>query len=154
MEESVKSSAELLDLVSELEKTFGTGKWKPMQLPALTLAFIGDCVYDLVVRTILTTHEGGTNKSLHKKATGIVKAESQAALIDAIEGELTEEETAVFHHGRNAKSSSSAKNASIVAYRKATGLEALIGFLYLEKDYSRIMELMKMGFERTGQLTY
>jgi len=150
VEESIKEIDE--NLVEELEKTFGIGKWKTSQQSALSLAFIGDCVYDLVIRTILTTHEGGTNKSLHKKATNIVKAESQALLIDAIEDELTEEEKQIFHHGRNAKSSSSAKNASIVAYRKATGLEALIGYLYLEKRYSRIMTLMKSGLTKTGQL--
>ena len=143
MEESINAA---------IANTFGPGKWKAKQLPALSLAYIGDCIYDLVIRTVLTTHEGGTNKSLHKKSTGVVKAEAQAVLADAIEDVLDEEEKAIYHHGRNAKNSSSAKNASIVAYRKATGLEALVGYLYLEGRYERVTEIMKIGLERTGQM--
>lgn len=138
------------NIVTEINNAYGEGKWKANQLPALSLAYIGDCIYDLVIRTVLTTHEGGTNKSLHKKSSSIVKAESQAKLIEAIEDELTEEEMAIYKHGRNAKNASSAKNASIVAYRKATGIEALIGYLYLEQRQARLVYLMKLGLERTG----
>jgi len=73
-------------------------------------------------------------------------------LIVSILDELAPVEESVYKHGRNAKNSSSAKNASVVAYRKATGLEALVGYLYLEGQYERLVELMKIGFERTGQL--
>ena len=146
-EEFIKES-----LTEAIYNNFGTGGCKAKALPALSLAYIGDCIYDVVIRTILTTHEGGTNNSLHKKSSAIVKAQSQAALMDAIEEDLSQEELAIFKHGRNAKNSSSAKNASIVAYRKATGLEALIGYLYLEGQFNRLCELIKIGLLKTGQM--
>ena len=82
--------------------------------------------------------------------SSIVKAESQARLV-AIEPDLTEEENRVFHHGRNAKSGTSAKNASIIDYRIATGFEALIGYLYLKEQMPRVIELIALGLERTEQ---
>ena len=136
MEESITGS---------ICKYFGAGTHDAKSQSALSLAYIGDCIYDLVVRTVLITHEGGKHGSLHNKATHIVNAQSQADLIDAIEPHLTEEERAVYHRGRNANNTSKAKNASIVAYRKATGLEALIGYLYLEGRHDRLVELMKLG---------
>ena len=140
------------DLTGLIYESFGQGTHGPDSQSALSLAYIGDCIYDLVVRTVLITHEGGKNGSLHNKAKKIVNASAQADLLDAIEADLTEEENKVYHRGRNAKNSSSAKNASIIAYRKATGLEALIGYLYLDGRYDRIVELMKLGLEKTGQL--
>lgn len=140
------------DLTGKIYESFGQGTHRPDSQSALSLAYIGDCIYDLVIRTVLVTHDGGKNGSLHNKAKRIVNASAQADLLDAIEADLSEEEAKVYHRGRNAKNSSSAKNASIVAYRKATGLEALIGYLYLDGRYDRIVELMKLGLERTGQL--
>lgn len=83
--------------------------------------------------------------------SSIVKAEAQARLVESIEPDLTEEERSVFHHGRNAKSGTSAKNASIIDYRIATGFEALIGYLYLKEQMHRVIELIAMGLDRTGQ---
>ena len=152
MEESIKTEKGLSDddllkesLTGSIREYFGAGTHDAKSQSALSLAYIGDCIYDLVVRTVLITHEGGKHGSLHNKATKLVNAEAQADLIDAIEPELTDEERAVYHRGRNANNTSRAKNASIVAYRKATGLEALIGYLYLEGRHSRLVELMKMG---------
>ena len=152
MEESIKTEKGLSgdDLIKEsltgsIREYFGAGTHDAKSQSALSLAYIGDCIYDLVVRTVLITHEGGKHGSLHNKATKLVNAEAQADLIDVIEPELTDEERAVYHRGRNANNTSRAKNASIVAYRKATGLEALIGYLYLEGRHSRLVELMKMG---------
>ncbi len=141
MEESIKDP----DLVSAIKNCFGEGTHDAASQSALSLAYIGDCIYDLVVRTVLITHVGGKHGSLHNKAAKLVNASAQADLIDLIEPELTEEERAVYHRGRNANNTSKAKNASIVAYRKATGLEALIGYLYLEGRYERLVELMKKG---------
>ena len=152
MEESIKTENDLSgdDLLREsltgsIREYFGAGTHDAKSQSALSLAYIGDCIYDLVVRTVLITHEGGKHGSLHNKATKLVNAEAQADLIDAIEPELTDEERAVYHRGRNANNTSRAKNASIVAYRKATGLEALIGYLYLQGRHTRLVELMKMG---------
>lgn len=152
MEESIKTENDLSgddllrgSLTGSIREYFGAGTHDAKSQSALSLAYIGDCIYDLVVRTVLITHEGGKHGSLHNKATKLVNAEAQADLIDAIEPELTDEERAVYHRGRNANNTSRAKNASIVAYRKATGLEALIGYLYLEGRHTRLVELMKMG---------
>lgn len=116
----------------------------------LTLAYIGDAIFDLVVRTLLVEQANIQVKKLHKKASEIVKASSQAQIILAIEDILTEEELSIFKRGRNAKSNSVAKNADIRDYRNATGFEALFGYLYLSKHLDRALELMKLGMERTG----
>ena len=158
MEESIKNISETAEtceeenITSAIYNAFGKGSWKTSALSALSLAYMGDCIYDLVIRTILTTHEGGTNKNLHKKSISMVNAATQARMIEALEDVLTDEENAVFHRGRNAKSGSSAKNASITDYRKATGLEALVGYLYLEGRYNRLVELIKLGLERIGAI--
>ncbi len=116
----------------------------------LTLAYIGDGIFDLVIRT-LVVGKGNTKASqLHYQTSHIVKAETQAKLIEALETDLTEEEVDVYRRGRNAKSPTMAKNASMVDYRKATGFEALLGYLYLKDEFPRVVELTKIGLERTN----
>ena len=117
----------------------------------LTLAFVGDCIYDLVIRTIVVERGNTAPGVLHTKKSSIVKAQAQAAQADAMMEELTAEEQAVYRRGRNAHSHSTAKNASIGDYRKATGLEALYGFLYLTDQTDRLLWLIAKGLELTGQ---
>ena len=114
----------------------------------LTLAYIGDAIYDLVIRTIVVERGNRSANTLHKKAVKYVNARVQAQIIDALESELTDEEEAVYHRGRNAKSYTSAKNASIIEYRKATGLEALCGYLYLRGKQERMLELIQNGLAK------
>ena len=114
----------------------------------LTLAYVGDGVYELIIRTLLLNEGNAPVHKLHKKASAYVKAATQAEMMTEIEQQLTQEEMAVYKRGRNAKSYSSAKNATISEYRHATGFEALIGFLYLEGRYERMMDLVKVGLER------
>ena len=114
----------------------------------LTLAYIGDAIYDLVIRTIVVERGNRSANNLHKKTIGYVKARVQARMADALEEELTEEEASVCRRGRNAKSYTAAKNASIIEYRKATGLEALCGYLYLQGQQERMLELIKKGLEK------
>lgn len=116
----------------------------------LTLAYIGDAVYDLVVRTIVVERGNKSANTLHKGTVRYVNARVQAKMIDALESELTEEETAVYHRGRNAKSYTAAKNASIIEYRKATGLEALYGYLYLNGQQERMLYLIREAIARIG----
>ena len=116
----------------------------------LTLAYIGDAVYDLVVRTIVVERGNKSVNTLHKGTVRYVNARVQAKMIDALESELTEEETAVYHRGRNAKSYTAAKNASIIEYRKATGLEALYGYLYLNGQQERLLYLIHEAIARIG----
>ena len=119
----------------------------------LTLAYIGDSIFDLCIRTIIVEHGNQAPNNLHKEASRVVNAASQAAISDVLLPELTPEEEAVFRRGRNAKSYTTAKNASVSDYRKATGLEALFGYLYLSDDVDRMLFLLKEGLEKTQDKT-
>ena len=116
----------------------------------LTLAYIGDGIFDLVIRSIIVGKGNTKASQLHYQTSHIVKAETQAKLIEALEEELTEEEADVYRRGRNAKSPTMAKNASMADYRKATGFEALMGYLYLKDDIPRVVALTKLGLEKAG----
>lgn len=114
----------------------------------LTLAYIGDAIFELVVRTVLVERKNMQPEKLHKAATKIVKAETQALMIEALKEELTEKELAVYKRGRNAKAVTRAKNATMSEYRRATGFEALMGYLYLNGEIERMIELIRTGVER------
>ena len=116
----------------------------------LTLAYIGDGVYDLVIRSVLVNKGNTAVNNLHKKASAIVKAPTQAAIAASIMEDLTEEEQDIYRRGRNSKPHTKAKNASTIEYLEATGLEAVMGFLYLKGDMDRALDLIKLGIERTG----
>ena len=122
---------ESLSLSSRIRELFGLKEVDMKAYSPLTLAYIGDAAYELVIRTMVVEKGNRQASQLHRLTTSYVKAQAQAAMIEALEPELTEEELAIYKRGRNAKSYTSAKNASILDYRKATGLEALIGYLYL-----------------------
>lgn len=147
-----KERKEKSDFLSAVEKYFGSSKLKPEQYSSLGLAYIGDGVYDLIIRTIVIDLGNGKVKNFHRLTSSVVKAESQAKLVKVILEQLTEEELTIYRHGRNAKSATSAKNASIVDYRIATGFEALLGYLYLKHQMDRALFLVKYGLEETKQL--
>ena len=111
----------------------------------LTLACIGDGVYELIIRTILVKKGNCPVNRLHKKASSLVKAGAQSAIMEVIEEELTPEELSVYRRGRNAHSPTMAKHATMADYRRATGFEALMGYLYLKEDYTRMLTLVRMG---------
>ena len=111
----------------------------------LTLAYIGDGVYELIIRTILVKKGKCPVNRLHKKASSLVKAGAQSAIMEVIEEELTPEELSVYRRGRNAHSPTMAKHATMADYRRATGFEALMGYLYLKEDYTRMLTLVRMG---------
>lgn len=112
----------------------------------LTLAYIGDAIYDLIIRTYVVEQGNAPVKKLHKQVVKLVQASAQAKLYHTIQDKLTEEEQAIYRRGRNAKSFSSAKNADIVEYRTATGLESLFGYLYLTDQTARLLELIHPVF--------
>ena len=116
----------------------------------LTLAYIGDVVFDLVIRSVLVNRGNTAVNNLHKKASAIVKAPTQAAIAAAIMEDMTEEERDVFRRGRNSKPHTKAKNASTIEYLEATGFEAVMGYLYLQGNTDRAMELIKLGVDRAG----
>ena len=111
---------ESITLLTKIKQTFDCEGQDVRAYSPLTLAYIGDGIYELVIAN-----------DLHKKTTRYVKAPAQSAMIEALLPELTEDEEAVYRRGRNAKSYTTAKNASVADYRRATGFEALMGYLYL-----------------------
>lgn len=109
----------------------------------LVLAYIGDAIYEVYVRNYLVSQHNMQVDKLHKMAVSMVKSSAQAKSFHKIENLLTEEEVAVFKRGRNAKSSVP-KNSDMSEYKTATGLEALVGYIYLKGDKNRLDEIMNM----------
>ncbi len=116
-------------------------------LSPLVLAYVGDGVYEMLVRLSVLSLGNAPVNHLHKKSRNLVNAKAQRELYFRIESALTEEEAAVFRRGRNAKSHTTPKNGDLIDYRHATGLEALFGFLYLDGQQERVLELFAMGME-------
>ncbi len=116
-------------------------------LAPLTLAYIGDGVYDLYIRTRLLKERVTPVHMLHKRTIVYVKAKAQAIVAHKIFERLTEKEQSVLKRGRNAKSATVPKNAELNDYKHATGFEALLGYLYLKKDFYRLKEILIMASE-------
>lgn len=136
-----------LELLPYLMEAFSLKQQDLRTFSPLTLAYIGDGIYDIIIRTIIVNHGNAPVNKLHKEVSGLVKANAQVRLLHAIEEQLTEEEHSVYKRGRNAKSFTSAKNASITDYRIATGFEALMGYLYLANRLDRLVALVQYGLE-------
>lgn len=137
-----------LKLHEYLCKSFELEEFDPKQYSPLVLAYIGDGIYDIIIRTIVLSKGNAPVNKLHRECSSFVKAPTQMDMYHAIEEILTEEEASVYKRGRNAKSYTSAKNATITEYRIATGFEALLGYLYLCDRMNRIVELVQYGLER------
>lgn len=114
-------------------------------LSPLTWAYIGDCVYDLYIRTNLVNNTNLKPHKLHMETIKYVKAKSQAKLLEKIQDQLTEEEKDIVRRGRNAESHHLPKNANVQEYRYATAYEALIGYLYLTKKEERLKDILNLG---------
>lgn len=113
----------------------------------LVLAFIGDAVYELYIRSRLVAMGNRGVNTLQKETSFFVRAAGQFKAYHIIENILSEEEIVVMHRGRNAKSATVPKNADVTQYRHATGVETLLGFLYIEKRHARIEELMAIIYK-------
>lgn len=114
---------------------------------ALKLAYIGDAVYEVYIRTYVMNNYRSNVNNLNKKAVGFVKAAAQARIVEYLKPYLSDEEWAVVMRGRNQKVSTPAKNANIKDYKLATGFEALIGLLYLKDEKERLQELIIHGIK-------
>lgn len=123
---------------------FNNTQINPKQLSPLNLAFIGDCIYEILVREMLVCNANRPVNDLHKESVKYVSAKAQTAAFDKIQNILTEDELAVFKRGRNAKVGHNPKSASQSEYHTATGIEALFGYLYLNDKMDRIKELFKI----------
>ena len=135
------------EFVSYMNELFQMEEVDIREYSPLTLAYIGDCVYDLVIKSLVINAGNKQVNKLHQETSRLVQASTQSLMMRAMQEHLTEEEHAVYKRGRNAKSVSPAKNQSITDYRRATGFEALLGYLYLKKDYKRMLDLVKIGLD-------
>lgn len=111
----------------------------------LALAYIGDAVYDLIIRTVVVERANRSANELHRITIRYVSAGAQSKIAEALLDRLTEEERVVYRRGRNSKPHTTAKNASAKDYLQATGLEAVLGYLYLSDNMPRVLELVKEG---------
>ena len=148
MEESVTFS----DFLEYYKKSMGLEPVDVRTYSPLVLSYIGDAVYELMIRSKVINHGSMQVNKMHKHSAALVKASAQAQLIKALQEELTEEELAAYKRGRNAKSATMAKHATMIDYRMATGLEALVGWLFLTEQYARLVELVSRGLVKAGLL--
>ena len=134
-------------LLYQISERFSLKEIGAQEYSPLVLAYVGDGIFEIIIRTIIVTQGNMQVDKLNKRASQICKASAQAAMAFAIAPLLTEEENAVYRRGRNAKSFTKAKNATMSDYRHATGLEALCGYLYLKGQTDRLLELLAKGLE-------
>lgn len=123
-------------------------KTQIVTMSPLVLAYLGDTVYESYIREYLI--RGNCNKKvndLHKAAIKYSNAKAQASIIHNMMEEFSEEEMRIYKRGRNQKSHTSPKNADIIDYKHATGFEALIGYLYLDKNYERLEYIISEGIK-------
>lgn len=133
------------DSFQYFKEVFNIKHGSPESYSPLALAYIGDSIFDVMVRTIEVSKVNKQANKYHRDVSKIVCAPAQAQMILAILDNLTEEEVSIYKRGRNANSYTKAKNASRTDYRNATGFEALLGYLYLKEDFARLTDVVKMG---------
>lgn len=136
------------DFIDFFRKSLDIEKVNSRQYSPLVLAYIGDSVFDLIIKSKVVADGNAPVNKLHRKTSSYVKASSQANTFRKIQDILTEEEISIYKRGRNAKSGTVPKNADLIEYKVATGFEALIGFLYLENRFERIIELVVEGVKQ------
>lgn len=134
-----------VNVLEKIKEAFAVKDADIRSYSPLTLAYIGDAVYDLIVRTVVVERANRAASALHKKTSSIVRAKTQSDMIEVLMPKLTEEEAEIYKRGRNAKPHTTAKNASVSDYRRATGFEALVGYLYLTGNFDRVLVLVKEG---------
>ena len=135
---------------SYFTEILGVTYTNPREYSPLSLAYIGDSVFDLLIKTLAVTKDNKQAYKYHKEVSQKVKAEAQAGYIIYLldNGLLTEDEEWIYKRGRNTKTHSTAKNATVSDYRRATGYEALMGWLYLRGESRRALEIIKLAFDK------
>ena len=141
MEESIRKPS----LEESIAREFALAQKDWTQYSPLTLAYIGDCVYDLVVRTVLVKRTNKPTDRLQRETAGVVRAVAQSEAARELMEEFTPQELAIYRRGKNARPHTIAKHATRKEYLQATGLEAVLGYLYLDGQYERVVELVKMA---------
>ena len=139
-------------LNQQIKETFAIADVDIRTYSPLTLAYIGDGIFDVVIRSIVVGRGNTPVNQIHHKTSHIVKAHSQAMMAEVLLDEMTDTEKDIYRRGRNAKSHTMAKNATVMDYRSATGFEALMGYLYLTDEMDRVLELISIALERCDLL--
>lgn len=135
------------DIISSMRKDFDIKPMDVMNLQPLVLAYVGDAVYEVYIRTMLVINNKTNVNMLHKMSVNYVKAKAQSDIVHKLSEKLTPDEQDVVRRGRNAKSVTVPKHAEITDYRYSTGYEALIGYLYLMNNTERLMEILKLSVD-------
>lgn len=125
---------------------FSEKQINPMEYSPLAVAYIGDTVFDLFIRTKIVEQGRRKVTDMHKMAVGMVNAGAQAKIVHIIEEDLTEEELGILKWGRNAKFNTKPSHASVGDYHLATGLETLVGWLYIRREENRLRELLEKAY--------
>ncbi len=149
MEQSVNVWQQPGSLFQEYQERLGITKRDIGSTSLLAMAYLGDCVYDLFCRDFVIFHAPGNVNRMNRLKTQLVCAHAQSEIMGWLIGEeaLTEEELSVYRRGRNQKSETHSKNSSIQEYRRATGFEAMLGYLYMKGDMRRMGELISLGIQ-------
>ena len=151
MEKSVDQGGNR-DFATLLQNAFDLKEVPIESYSPLALAFIGDSVYDLIIKSIVLNEGNRQVQKLHQATSELVQASTQSLIMRTLQEQLSPDELQIYRRGRNAKSVSPAKNQSLTDYRRATGFEALLGYLYIEKKWERMIELVRLGLEATNKL--
>ncbi len=148
MEKGITNASEVtMEFDSYVREVFEVHEMDVQEYSPLTLAYIGDCVFDMIIKTIVVGEGNKQVQKLHQQTSSFVQASAQSQMMRKIQEVLTEEELKVYRRGRNTKTVSPAKNQSLTDYRRATGFESLLGYLYLQKQYKRMVDLVKIGMD-------
>lgn len=139
-----------VDINAYFNGEFGITEQDIRTYSPLTLAYIGDAIFDLIIRSVLVNKGNTAVNNLHKRASSIVKAGTQAEFVRVLSDIFTDEEKDICKRGRNSKPHTKAKNATTMEYLDATGFEAVIGYLYLTGNMDRACELIRCGIDRLG----
>ena len=148
MEESIKENPN--SFLAAVQAAFPGKQQDIRTYSPLTLAYIGDAVYDLIIRTVVVERANRPANDLHRTTVRYVNANAQSRIVEALMDRLTEEEQSVYRRGKNSKPHTTAKNATTADYLKATGFEAVLGYLYLTGNMQRALELVKEGIALAG----
>ena len=151
LEENMRFKPES-SLLSDIQTAFPGKKQDVRTYSPLTLAYIGDAVYDLIIRTVVVERANRPANELHHITVRYVSAEAQSRIVETLIESFTEEELSVYRRGRNSKPHTMSKNASPADYLKATGFEAVLGYLYLQDKMERVLKLVKKGVESLESL--
>ncbi len=153
MEQSINIWSQPDSVFTDYQEKLGIAGRDVTTVPPLVMAYLGDCVYDLFARDFVIAHAPGSVNRMNRLKTALVCAHAQSEIMGWLIGQelLTEDELGIYRRGRNQKSETHSKNSSIQEYRRATGFEALVGYLYMKGDARRLAEIVSLGIRHVWE---